>query len=258
MPKEQRIVVENTSASQVVIDVESEEMKANIELAKVSAEPGFLGLVQQQISWRGVCGSLVKVENAEGAKALTDHFDGMKKDLKALETLRLSKVAFPTKVVRMINGLFKQVKDGIESDKGKVGGLIADWNVRETERVERLRREVEEQKEKGEVQVTKEEAGEDGVGKVQFGTPVPDLPGNVVESARGAKVQMRSGLEVEVTDLGEFLKLLVSKSEGNKWISDAKAELITVNVNVMAKLLKANPKRRNVKGLRIKKVSKAV
>lgn len=238
---------------------QSDELKANIELAKAAVDPAFLAFVQKQIFWdQNRPNTPDRIPDDETEKNMVGLFDEMKQALKELEQLRLRYVAFPTKVVNMINGLFRQTRQGIEKNKTFVGGLIA---RRQEEKRQAYERELAAQQAKEAEGVRQEpifQQNGEGVGRVQFETPAPEAPPNTVSSDKGAKVTMRSDLEVEVVDLRDFLKALVSKEQRGQWLSGEYEKLVTINMGPLKQLLKDNPTKRKVKGLKITKVQKAV
>ena len=244
--------------------MDSLEVRANIEYAKAAGDPAFLEFLQLQVKWQPIEGNLKKLAGDEDLNKAVDLFDEMKVAIKNLDDLRLQHVAFPTKVVSMVNSLFKQVRDGMLKSKDHVGRLI-DVRRQEVEReFQRKKAEAEEQERKRLEAAKKGEVGEvvveevaTGVEKVQMEIQVPDAPENTVVSTRGAKVHTRSTESVEIVNLEAFLKLVVSKDKRNGWLVERRKDLITIDTNLLGKLMRDN-KKNKVKGVRVEKVTKTV
>lgn len=235
------------------------ELMANMELAKVTADQSFLAIIRKASTWKlAVQQSPKAIETTADFDTAINAFDEMKEELKSLETMRKGYVAFPTKVVGMVNGLFRTVRDDIEGSKLFLGNLIQAKKSADEEAVRRAQEEAAEKAAAGETPAPVEQEVSDGIGKVEFESPAPEMPANTVESSRGAKVHTRTDIGVEVEDLKEFLKVLVSKEERHKWLTDNVAEIVTINIGTVKRLLKENDRKKKVKGLKIEKTEKVV
>ena len=230
-------------------------LAASLELGKASADPDFLQIVKKQTEWRTM--NLPKRIEDEGQMTLMQNLFGeMKVKLNELEKIRLSKVSFPTKVVNLINGLFRQVREGIKKDQDFVGSLISTRHDELKREAEAAKQEME-QVQEGPA-VLQPNAIDSGVGKFQFDPQNIAPPEKTMVTEGGVKVQMREDVEITVINLGDFLKSLVSQAEGNKWLNEAAGELVSVDVQAVKRLLKANPGKRKIPGLKIVRGSKAV
>lgn len=271
--------------------VVSDEMQINLEMAKCASSTEFLSIVKKQVDWqREKIATPARITTQEELQAAVQVFDEMKRTLNELEKIRLAKVAFPTKIVNMINGLFRQVKIGIRDSKDFIGGKIAKKQAEDQAEYERKKREFDEEQErikKAAEQIEQEstansnsitttsipavqrdfipatraqivEGNESGVGRLQFGPVVPVMPSNVIESGRGAKVQSKADIEVEVVNLKNFLKVCISESEKNAWLGEHLEEIVEINLTALRKVLKANERKRKVEGLEIRKTLKII
>jgi hypothetical protein len=244
--------------------MDSLEVKANIEYAKAAGDPAFLEFLQLQVKWQPIEGNLKKLVGDDDLNKAVDLFDEMKVSIKNLDDLRLQHVAFPTKVVSMVNSLFKQVRDGMARSKDHVGRLI-DVRRQEVEReFQRKKLEAEEQErkrlekaKKGEKQDVVTEEVAEGIKKVQMEIKIPDAPENTVVSTRGAKVHTRQTESLEIVDLAAFLKLLVSKDKRNGWLVEKRGELVKIDTGLLQKLMKDN-KKAKVGGMKVVKESKTI
>lgn len=239
---------------------ENEELRANMELGKAASDAKFMSIVRKGAGWQAQkAATPAKIENDEQYGTATALVKDMKATLKSLEEVRLEYVAFPTKVVNMINGLFRQTRQSIEGQKDLLGKLIARRdNELEQERQRKL-------EEAAKLNEGKAAEVDDGVSKVQFAPgggengkayeAPPNLPG--VESGRepsGPQIAKVQDYAVEVVDLVKFLKQLVSKGKGNVWISDRAEELVTVNIEAVKEAMRENPSKRGIGGLKITKI----
>jgi hypothetical protein len=235
---------------------QSLELRANMELVKPATDSRFIDIMTKQIHWKGQhAATPAAIADDKQYKHAIDIFDEMKKQNKALEELRKEYVAFPTKVVSMINGLFKTVRDSIDLSRGIVGKLIQDKKSADEKAALLLVAQAEEKAKAGELESSEID---DGVSKVDFEPTLPELPGNVVESGSGAKVHTRTSLSVEVMDLGEFLKIMTSKQNRLFWLTDHLAEVVKIDIPALSRILKENPTKRKINGLKIEKVEKVV
>lgn len=242
--------------SSAAIPEETQQLlAANLELGKASADPNFLQIVMKQTEWRTM--NLPKrIEDDGQMKLMQNLFGEMKTKLNELEKIRLSKVSFPTKVVNLINSLFRQVREGIKKDQDFVGNLISTRHEELKREADAVKQEME-QIQEGPA-VLQSNAIDVGIGKFQFDPQNIAPPEKTVITEDGVKVRMREDVEITVINLGDFLKSLVSQADGNKWLNEAAVELVSVNTQAIKKLLKENPGKRKIPGLKIVRGSKAV
>lgn len=227
-----------------VAEAPSPDVLANQELAKVMQD----SRVMQIIQYTGTLHQLLPVtviENQTQYDQVIDAFDSAKKLIKLIDARRHEIVDFPTKTVKLINNLFKQLEGNVEIAKNHFGALI---EAKKQFDAKQYALGQQEQKETTTAPV------EDGVGKVEFGGEDAPAPGNVVQSARGAKTHSRTDIEVTVTDPVKFLKLIVST---NKRYSEFTPELVEIKLGAVKKLIKEGSKR-SVPGLKIEKTSTTV
>ena len=231
---------------------ENEELKANIELAKAASDPRFMLIVQKSVGWVGQrAGSPEVITTSEQYGQATALVKDMKGALSDLEEVRQTYVAFPTKVINMTNSLFRQTKQAIEGQREFLRKMIARRDDElEKERQAELVKAAELNK------PPKVEEKSDGVGVVQF-AEVPGVPGlNAVDSTKGAvdaKVP-KVDFNIEIENLHEFLGVLVSRAMTNVWITDHLENIVRIDFEALKDVLRENPKKRKVKGLRISKV----
>jgi len=240
---------------------ENEELRASMELARAASDARFMAIVKKGAAWAGQkAATPAKIENDEQYGTATAIVKDMKSTLKSLEAVRLEYVAFPSKVVKMMNDLFRTTRQGIEGQRDFLQKLIA---RRDNELEQERARQLAEAARLNEGQAAEVD---DGVSKVQFAPGgggegrayvAPSEIGGGVESSRpvaGPQVAKVQDYSVEVVDLVKFLKQLVSKGKGNVWIADRAAELVTVNVEAVKEAMRANPSKRGIGGLKIVKL----
>jgi post-segregation antitoxin (ccd killing protein) len=235
---------------------QSLELRASLEVGKVASNPALLGLIArstQLAQWK----NFKLIENQVQYDQAIDAFAQAKGVLKELEVLRLSVVGFPTKVVSLINALFKSVRDGVEGYKGHIGGII---NVKKQADAAAAKRAADIVAASAALVADQppqvvESAGGESV--VQFEPAPIVVPGNVVESLKGAKVHTRVDTEVTITNMEALLKVIVSKSKRNAWLNENLEALVTVNRGVLKKLIVDNEKQK-VNGIVIDKVRTTV
>lgn len=233
------------------------ELQANLELAKVTQDGAVMAVIQRGAQLQQFL-QFKRIENQAQYDQAIDAFNAAKEAVQQCEALRHQSVDFQTKVVALKNAFFKTIRDGIERSKQHLGQLIdvkkqADLAVAKARAEEAARLLNESGAGVNGVPIVQQ----DGVGVVQMQPPPVEVPGNVVSSARGAKVHTRTDTEFEVIDLVKFLKVCVSAGERNKWLSDHVGEFIEVKVSVVKKLAAEN-KKRKIDGVRIEQVTKTV
>jgi len=240
---------------------QNEELRANMELARAASDARFMAIVKKGAGWAGMrAATPSKIENDEQYGTATALVKDMKSTLDTLEEVRLEYVAFPTKVVNMVNGLFRQTRQSIVGQRDFLTKLIARRdNELEQERARKLA-------EAARLNEGTAAPLDDGVAKVQFAPGggesgrayvAPPTFDNGVESTRpasGPQTVKVQEYEVEVVDLVKFLKQLVSKGKGNAWLADRAAELVSVNVEAVKEAMRANPSKRGIPGLKIVKL----
>ena len=232
---------------------QSLELKASMEVAKVAGNPALLGLIgrsTQLAQWK----NFKLIENQVQYDQAIDAFSATKIVLKELEDLRHGVVDFPTKVVSLVNGLFKSVRDGVEKSKVHIGGII---NVKKQSDAAAAQRAADAAALAAVDQTPQVVTNVSGENVVEFEPPPIQVPSNVVESAKGAKVHTRTDTEVSITNLELFLKAVVSKNKRNLWLSENAAGLVNVNLTVLKKLIAENGKKK-VDGVSIEKVERTV
>jgi len=248
-------------AAAPVVPQQTTDQQATIEFAKVAGDQRLIVLMQQSAQL-SLFLPFKKIETLEQYDQAIDAFTASKKTIKDLETLRHSAVDYPTKLVKMINGLFKQIRDGIERSKNHLGLIINAKKQADDALAKAAEIEAEAKRQAAidaGVPVIPEviDAG-DGVGEVQMeGNVIPVIPSNTVESARGAKVHTRKDIEVEVVDLKLFLKTLASKNQRYEWFTDEAESLIEVKIGPLKALHKANSAKK-IPGLLFKTVTKTI
>ena len=236
------------------MQAQSLELKASMEVAKVAGNPALLGLIKrstQLAQWK----NFKLIENQVQYDQAIDAFNEAKSILKDAEDLRHGVVDFPTKVVSLVNALFKSVRSGVEGCKGHIGGIINVKKQADAAAAQRAADAAAAVMEKEQVPQVVEDAT--GQSVVQFEPPPVEVPSNVVESAKGAKVHTRTDTVVEITDLVEFLKAVVSRNKRNVWLNENAGELVGVNLSVLKKLIAENNKK-SVPGVAIRKETRTV
>lgn len=227
---------------------EALEAKANVELAKVLQDQRIAQIMQYTATLHQLL-PVTAIENQTQYDQVIDAFDSSKKLIKLVEERRLSFVQFPTKVIKLVNNLFKQLRENVEIAKNHFAALIEAKKQFDAQVYERTHLE-------GATHDPQVTTSEDGVGTVEFADE-QQPPSNVVTSAKGAKTHSRTDVEIEIVDLPAFLKLVAGK---NKRYEDLQAninQLIEVKMNVLKKLVKEG-NRKSLPGLEIKRVSKTV
>lgn len=220
------------------------EVKAQVEMSRVTADSRFLTHVQRAAQIQQL-ERFREIETQEQYDQAIGVFSAAKDTLRELEELRKEYVAYPTKVVSMINGLFRQVRDGLERSKAHIGVLIDKKKMLDEAAARRAAEEAAKQ-------APEDREVEDGVTAVAVEpTPVVE-PSNVVESSRGEKVHTRVTEELEIVNLGAFLKACGSKAKKNEWLVPHVEEIVSVNLNKLRALMKENGKR-SVDGVRVNK-----
>jgi len=219
-----------------------------MELARVTADSRLLRIIQTATTLK-VLEQYKVIETQEQYDQAIDAFEALKQAIKDAEAIRKDAVAFPTRITQLINGFFKPIRDGIEKTKDHVGVLIQRKKSADAEAAQRAQEAAVAQ-----AQATGEAAVVDGV--VQFDDTVP-VPGNVVESAKGAKVHTRTHDTLEITDLVVFLKACISKSPRYSYLAGNINEIVAVNTGLVLKIAKEK-KVKKVPGCEIVLVSKVV
>ena len=221
---------------------------AQAEYAKVLQD----GRVLELMTYIGTLyqlSNVTAIENQVQYDQVIDAFDSSKKLLKLIDERRIEIVGFPTKTISLINGLFKQLKENVDKVKGHFSALIESKKAFDKAQFDMGTAETLSQ----EPQVVE---SDDGVSTVAFAGE-QEAPSNVVKSARGAKTHSRTDIEIEVTDLVAFLKVVVSSNKRYADFNAAASELVEVKVGVLKRLIKEG-KRRKLPGVKIEHVSKTV
>lgn len=224
------------------------DMLAAGKLAEVAGDQRFIAICQQSAQL-SVFQQFKTIETPEQYDQAIDAFDASKKAVKDLEALRHTVVDYPTKFIKLVNGLFKQIRDGLEVSKKHLGVII---NSKKAADEEAAQAAIEEQKDQTDGEAI---VNEDGV--VQMGDEPILPPSNTVESARGAKVHTRKDIEVEIEDMTAFLKALVSKNARYGWFVSVKEELIEVKIGALKRLIKDNGGKK-IPGVKVTKVTKTI
>lgn len=251
IPMNQTVPVVNTQQNAEVITQTPErdaELKANVELGKAASDARFLSIVQKQVKWaQDKARTPAKITTAEEYGQASAVVKDMASALKSLEEVRLHYVAFPTRVVNMINGLFRATRQNIEENRTFLAKLIAKHDTEKEQ--ERQRELAEKAKLNAPAEVERAPSGE--VGRVVF-DEVP-LPPNSVSSAKPATTAASAEYDIVVEDVGEFMRALTSRAANMFWLTEHAGDLVTVNVEKVKEVLAANPSKRKIKGLRIVK-----
>lgn len=224
------------------------DVLANQELAKVMQD----GRVTQLMTFTATLHQLLPVtviENQSQYDQVIDAFDSAKKLLKLIEERRVEIVGFPTKVVSLINDLFRQLRIGVEIAKTHFGALIEAKKQFDAQNYAMSQQAAVEQGPQS-VQI------DDGIEKVQFES-TQEAPMNVVKSAKGAKVHSRTDIEVTIVDLVAFLKVLTSTNKRYADISALAGEIVEIKIGPLKKLIKEG-NRKKIPGLKIEQTSRTV
>lgn len=233
------------------VAVVSDEMRASLELVKVAQDARFLECIAKATTLK-VLEGFSRIEDDEQYEQAINAFDACKKAIRELETLRKEYVAFPTKVVSLVNATFKTVRDGLTGTKEHTGKMI---DVRKQADLELNRQRLEEAREVSEEPVqTTDEAG---VTTVQFEPVVPEAPSNVVESVKGAKVHSRSETVVTVVSKAAFVRAVMGKNKRNEWMTKHAEEVLQVNMTLVKEIVKDN-KKRKFPGLKVETKTRTV
>lgn len=245
--------VPNVTAPPVMPEM-SMEVKANLELAKATQDGRLLKILQQATMLKQLQQFKKIMDKTQYDQAI-DAFKLSGELVNELEKIRHEYVDFPTLVTKLINQFFKTIRDGLQASKEHLGRIIDTKKQEDEAAAARIQKEQQEKIEAGEPVVVEK----DGVEVVQL-TPdfvTTEAPGNVITSTRGAQVQTRKDLGIELEDLTEFLKVCVSKNQRNKWLSDHVEEVIEVKLTPLKKLIKEN-KKKSVPGLKLDQIRRTV
>lgn len=215
------------------------EVKASLELVKVTQDAVLLQMISQATQLQQLR-QFHKIETQAQYDQAIDAFDACKKLIAEWEAKRHWFVDYPTKVVDLINGFFRTVKDGMTATKTHLGKLI---DARKLQDIEAANRAQVATNEAAAAQITTGEPPENGMGIVQLEPTPVQMPSNVVTSARGAKVHTRKDTVLQMKDLQEFLKACTSKSARNLWLSENAEKLVVVNLAALKQLMKENEKK---------------
>ena len=147
------------------------ETRASQELAKVLQDGRVLQLMQYTATLHQLL-PVTAIENQSQYDQVIDAFDSAKKLINLVEERRVEFVGFPTKVVKLINDMFKQLKGNVAIAKDHFGALIEAKKQFDAAVFKRAHEEAGPQ----EPHVVQ---GEDGVGVVDFDNTPPE-PSNVV------------------------------------------------------------------------------
>ncbi len=227
----------------------SPELAANLELAKATMD-SRIGQILQLGNTLKQLEKFQRIENQQQYDQAIDAFNALKEAINQTEDIRHQYVDFPTQVTKLINGFFKQIRDGLEKTKNHIGRII---QVKKDEDTAAAQRALEESQAKTDAEGA---IVPDGDGEIKF-EPETQVPTNVVSSERGAKVHSRSDIHVEIVDLDEFLKACVSKNKRNLWLSENVSQIIDVKMAALRGLIKEN-KKKVVPGLEVRTISKVV
>jgi hypothetical protein len=227
------------------------DQRAATEFVKVAGDQRLIGLMlksaQMQVYLRHP-----RIENQAQYDQAIDAFDAAKKVIKDAEDLRHEWVDLPTKLVSMINETFKKnVKDPIEVVKAHLGRMIDVKKGEDAAAAQRIQQQQVELAASGQPVV-----GEDG--RVQVGAVEVQTPGNVVSSARGAKVHSRTETIVTITDLTAFLKIVCGTNKRFDWLQAHLDELVEVKIGVLKRLILEKGKVKSIPGVEIEKGTKTV
>jgi len=228
----------------------NQEALAQQEYAKVLQDNRVMQIMQYTGTLYQLS-SVTAIENQTQYDQVIDAFDSSKRLLNLIEERRVEIVGFPTKVVRLINSLFKQLRENVETVKAHYSALI------EAKKQFDQQQYALGQQAGAEAEPEAKPTGEPGVSTVEFDTPTESAPGNVVQSARGAKTHSRTDLDIEVTDIVAFLKVVTSKNKRYAPFHEAVEDLVEIKVGPLKKLIKKH-KRRSLPGLKIGQTSKTV
>jgi len=224
------------------------EVRASMELARVTTDSRLLRIIQTATTLK-VLEQFKVIETQEQYDQAIDAFEALKAAIKDLKNMKETSYAFHKRVYDLIRDFFNPIIKGIEQTKDHVGALIQRKKDADAEAAQRAQEAAVAQ-----AQATGEAAVVDGV--VQFDDTVP-VPGNVVESAKGAKVHTRTHDTLEITDLVAFLKACISKSPRYAYLAGNINEIVAVNTGLVLKIAKEK-KVKKVPGCEIVAVSKVV
>lgn len=230
--------------------IQTPEVQAAMEQAKIAGEPMFLQLCQLSAHYAGVVDTVV-VNSDEDYKKLSDSIKAVKEALKIAEQIRKAKVKFPWLVQGAINGLFKPLKDQLVSVRDKLDRKAIQWTDKKDAEDAAAKIEAEEKLRENETcntclsmrliggvdvcymvqqgistPVTPEtkactvwaprsliEVPEEGETAVLHTEPLPPPPPpNQTVKGEGSSLTMRKVWDYEVKDFGKFVRAVGSNS----------------------------------------------
>ena len=228
-------------------------MQANVALAETTTDVRVTNILQLSTKLRQLQQFKRITDQTQYDQAI-DAFNLTRDKIKEIDAIRHEHVDLETMTVKLKNQFFKSIKDDLERTKAHLGGIIDKKKREDGEAAERAQDEAKAKIESGETVVVEK----DGVGEVVFDlSETVSPPENVVTSSRGASVQTRTDLGVEVTDLTEFLKTCVSKNKRNLWLSGNVAQFIEIKLTPLKALIKEN-KKASVPGLTLEQTRRTV
>lgn len=233
----------NQQAS-AVVGKPSMEALAQQEYAKVLQDSRIAKIMQNTAILHQLLPMTVITNQTEYDQVI-DAFDSAKKMIQYTEKCRVEIVGFPTKVIKMINELFKQLKGNVTIAKDHLGALIDAKKKFDKQMIE------------AGVQAVEDKPLEEGVTKINIEGDLDEKPNNVVSSAKGAKVHTRTGLSVTIMDKVALLKMLVSKNKRYAPFTEALDDIVEINIGPLKKIIKEN-NRQKLPGLKIEQTSRTV
>lgn len=196
-------------------------------LTVVASTPKFTSILQCVAEWSQATKQIKDIDDENYEIALR-YFTAAKIGLKQFEELRKKHVDVPTKLVRLINDMFRSPREELEKIKKHFSRLVGEHERKKAE-----------EKYQEDLARHKERALEIDSGDTEGGLKTVPVKCDPVTDANDNKIQIRETLEVTVLNPETLLKAILSMSKKNIPFT---ADLITINYPALRKLAKNQTK----------------
>jgi hypothetical protein len=221
-------------------DITTIAQNAAIKAARHSKFVEIVGCIAQ---WQQAKNQITVVENEEDLEVAQRYFVAAKIGKRQFEDLRLSQVEVMTKTTKMINDMFRPIRNQIEAVQDHFSRLVGEY-----ERKQALARmQAEEEKRKQEMKQISEDENEI--------TPIPGNSSKPIsiqkETEDGDKIRVRELTNVEILNPELLLKAILSVQKRN---ADFTLDLLQFDYPALRRLAKTHKK---IPGCVIRKEAKA-
>lgn len=181
---------------------------------------------------------ILEVTDKEGAEVATKHFEAAKKWLKAWEALRKDKVEVPTRIVSIINDMFRAPRKRLEAAKKHFSVVLGKYEAAQRQKAIAAQIEAAKKAETEIIDIT------------------PDTPREAFNERKEIKtpktsIRIREASEITIINKAELVKAIISIQKKNAHLT---LDLLDVN---MSALKKAVAGKKSIPGCKIEIVSKA-